>query len=62
MLGSILRKRRLRSAGRSCGQHEDPVSDLVSRQPKHGKRVKGTPVKTFVDTLKEDTGLSNAQE
>ena len=59
---NVIRKRRLTFAGHSYRQHGDPLSDLVLWQPKHGKRQKGCPVKTFVDILKDDTGLNNEQE
>jgi len=61
-ISNVIRKRRLKFAGHSYRQHEDPVSELVLWQPKHGKRNKGAPVKNFIDILKEDTGLKNEQE
>ena len=61
-VSNVIRKRRLTFAGHSYRQHGDPVSDLVLWQPKHGKRQKGCPAKTFIDILKEDTGLNNEQE
>lgn len=61
-ISNVIRKRRLKFAGHSYRQHGDPVSELVLWQPKHGKRSKGAPAKTFIDILKEDTGLKNEQE
>ena len=61
-ISNVIRKRRLKFAEHSYRQHGDPVSELVLWQPKHGKRSKGAPAKTFIDILKEDTGLKNEQE
>jgi hypothetical protein len=48
-ISNVIRKRRLKFAGHSYRQHEDPVSELVLWQPKHGKQVKN-----FIDFLKEE--------
>ena len=62
-ISQVIRKRRLMFAGNSFRQKQlQPVSELVLWEPNHGHRGKGCPKKTFVDTLKSDTGCKNTQE
>ena len=58
-LSEKIRARRLRLAGH-CVRHEDEVaSNLILWDPLHGRRSRGRPSTTFIDTLKRDTGLNN---
>ena len=58
-LSEKVRARRLRLAGH-CVRHEDEVaSNLILWDPLHGRRSRGRPSTTFIDTLKRDTGLNN---
>ena len=62
-LSEVIRKRRLRFAGHCYRQHqEQSVAELVLWEPKHGQRGRGGQTKTFVDTLREDTGCTSTEE
>ena len=62
-ISHVIRKRRLKFAGHCYRQHqEQSVSELVLWEPKHGKRGRGGQTKTFVDTLREDTGCKSTNE
>ena len=37
------------------------ISDLLLWEPKHGARKRGRPATTYVDQLRNDTGLSIAE-
>ena len=52
-----IRERRLRFAGHSCRSAEEPISRLLLWNPKHGRRKAGRPSLTYVNLLKQDTGL-----
>ena len=52
-----IRERRLRFAGHSCRNINEPISQLILWKPKHGKRKPGRPHLTYTDLLKKDTGL-----
>ncbi len=55
-------ERRLRLAGHCVRHSEEIASSLVLWHPTHGQRKRGRPVKNFVDTLQEDTGLKTTSE
>ena len=61
-VSSTIRQRRLKFAGHSVRQKDQNVSKLVLWGPTHGTKSKGGQSKTFVDTLKEDTGCTSAEE
>ena len=61
-VSSTIRQRRLKFAGHSVRQKDQNVSELVLWEPTHGTKSKGGQSKTFVDTLKEDTGCTSAEE
>ena len=52
-----IRERRLRFAGHSCRNINEPISQLLLWKPKHGKKKPGRPHLTYTDLLKNDTGL-----
>ncbi|XP_030839582.1 uncharacterized protein LOC115923289 [Strongylocentrotus purpuratus] len=52
-----IRERRLRFAGHSCRNINEPISQLLLWKPKHGKKKPGRPHLTYTDLLKKDTGL-----
>ena len=57
-----IRGRRMRLAGH-CVRHPELVaSELVLWEPIHGRRGRGRPHSTYIDTLKRDTGLSDVFE
>jgi len=35
---------------------------MILWEPKHGRRSRGRPATTFIDTLRRDTGLNNTEE
>ena len=53
-----LRIRRLRFIGHSWRRKEELISKVLLWEPKQGKRRKGNPSKTYVDQLRNDTGLT----
>ena len=54
--------RRLQLAGHCFRHPELSAQRLVLWEPKHGHKDQGRPRKTFLDTLKRDTGASNTGE
>ena len=61
-LSSKIRRQRLQLAGHVYRDQESPVHHLVTWIPRHGKRSRGRPTETYVDTLLRDTGLNNTNE
>ena len=61
-VSSTIRQRRLKFAGHSVRQKDQNVSKLVLWGPTHGTKSKGGQSKTFVDTQKEGTGCTSAEE
>ena len=61
-LSSKIRTRRMRIAGHCVRHNEEEASKLILWQPQHGKRKRGKPKTTYVDTLLEDTGLATTGE
>ena len=53
-----LRVRRLRFIGHSWRRKEELISKVLMWEPKHGKRKRGRPSTTYLDQLRNDTGLS----
>ena len=54
-----IRERRLRFAGH-CYRSTEPISRILLWNPKHGGRKAGRPHLTYIDLLKQDTGLEEA--
>ena len=52
-----LRVRRLRFIGHSWRRKEELISKVLLWEPKLGKRKRGRPATTYVDQLRNDTGL-----
>lgn len=52
-----IRSRRLKFAGHCRRQEDELVSKLVLWLPTHGQRKQGRPPLTYIDTLRQDTGL-----
>ena len=53
--------RRLRFIGHCWRKKDEVISDLLLWEPKHGARKRGRPATTYVDQLRNDTGLSIAE-
>ena len=54
--------RRLRFIGHFWRKKDEVISELLLLwEPKHGARKRGRPVTTYVDQLRNDTGLSIAE-
>ena len=53
-----LKIRRLRFIGHSWRRKDEVISKLLLWEPKHGSRKRGRPASTYVDQLRNDTGLS----
>jgi len=57
-----IRTRRMRLAGHCVRHSELAASSMILWEPKHGRRSRGRPATTFIDTLRRDTGLNNTEE
>ena len=55
-----IRERRLSFAGHCCRSKEETVSRILNWNHKHGKRKAGRPNLTYIDLLKQDTGLEES--
>ena len=56
-----IRERRLRFAGHCWRNTDEAVSRLLLWNPKHGKKAPGRPSQTYLDQLRQDTGLETAE-
>ena len=56
-ISDTIRKQRLSFAGHCWRSKDELASDLLLWNPKHGKRSRGRPRKSYIDQLKEDTML-----
>ena len=56
-ISDTIRKQRLSFAGHCWRSKDELASDLLLWIPKHGKRSRGRPRKSYIDQLKEDTML-----
>ena len=56
-----LKIRRLRFIGHSWRRKDEVISEILLWEPKHGTRKRGRPTTTYVDQLRNDTGLSIAE-
>ena len=61
-LSSKVAKRRLKLAGHCIRHPEEEASKLILWEPSRGKRNIGRPAITYIDNLKEDTGLISITE
>ena len=61
-LSDTIRQRRMRLAGHCVRHPELTACQLVLWEPTHGRRSRGRPHATYIDTLKRDTGLSSVAE
>ncbi len=61
-VSTTIRRRRLRFAGHCSRNTSDPVSQLLLWEPSQGTRKKGHPEKSYIDILKEDTGIATTEE
>ena len=61
-LSDKIRQRRMRLAGHCVRHPELGASELILWEPTHGRRARGRPHATYVDTLRRDTGLSSTSE
>ena len=61
-LSDTIRQRRMRLAGHCVRHPELTACDLVLWEPNHGKKSRGRPRATCIDTLRRDTGLSSTTE
>ena len=53
--------RRLRFIGHCWRKKDEVISELLLWEPKHGARKRGRPATTYVNQLRNDTGLSIAE-
>ena len=61
-ISTIIIRRRLKFAGHCARNKDAPVSQLILWEPSQGTRKRGRPEKTYVDILKEDTGIGLTEE
>ena len=59
---SKVASRRMKLAGHCVRHPEEEASKLVLWEPSHGRRNQGRPPVTYVDVLKEDTGMTTTAE
>ena len=52
---------KLQFIGHCWRKKDEVISDLLLWEPKHGARKRGRPALTYVDQLRNDTGLSIAE-
>ena len=57
-----IRERRLRFVGHCVRHNDEIVSKLVLWEPHHGYSKRGRPATTYLDTLREDTGIKSCSE
>ena len=59
---SKIRERRMKLAGH-IWRHNDLVAhEVLFWEPKHGQRSRGRPTKSYVDILRQDTGLTDVED
>jgi len=61
-LSDTIRQRRMRLAGHCVRHPELTASEMILWEPTHGKKSRGRPQATYIDTLKRDTGLTSTTE
>ena len=61
-VSSKVASRRLKLAGHCIRHPEEEASELVFWEPSHGRRNVGRRAVTYVDVLKQDTGLETTDE
>ena len=61
-LSDTVRQRRMRLAGHCVRHPELTASQLILWEPTHGRKSRGRPQATYIDTLKRDTGLDGVAE
>ena len=61
-VSSKITQRRLRLAGHAQRHPELTLHKLVLWEPQHGHATRGRPHMTYLDNLKEDTGLKSVGE
>ena len=54
-------KRRLRFSGHCWRSNEELIHQALLWHPKHGKRNRGRPVRSYIDQLEKDTGLNRTE-
>ena len=57
-----IRQRRMRLAGHCVRHTELTASEMILWEPTHGKKSRGRPHATYIDTLRRDTGLQSTVE
>ena len=61
-LSDTIRQRRMRLAGHCVRHPELTASQLILWKPTHGRKSRGRPHATYIDTLTRDTGLDGVAE
>ena len=61
-VSQTIRERRMRPAGHCIRHTTEMAHKLVLSEPTHGKRNRGRQPVTYINCLKEDTGLTNIDE
>ena len=61
-ISKSIRMQRLRFTGHCWRSKDEVASDLVLWQPQHGNRSRGSPAKTYIDQLRDDTDLLTTDE
>ena len=61
-LSNKIRERRLRFVGHCVRHNDEIVSKLVLWDPLHGQSKRGRPNTTYLDMLRDDTGIRSSSE
>ena len=62
ILSTKIAERRLRLAGHAQRHPDITLHKILLWEPLHGQARRGRPTKTFVDVLRQDTGLGDVKE
>ena len=61
-ISKVVRERRLQFAGHCVRHEEEMASKMILWEPQHGQASRGRPSTTYIDALKDDTGLKCCKE
>ena len=56
-LSTTICRRRLRFSGHCFRSKNEIIHKVILWEPKHGKRYRGRPYTTYIDTIENDTGI-----
>ena len=60
-VSSVIQVRRLQFAGHCYGSKKEVVNRMILWEPRHGRRSKGRPAKSYINILAADTGAERSE-